>query len=228
MVKNIFFDLDDTLLDFKMAERVALSKALTEAGIAPTPENTALYSRINSRQWELLEAGQLDRETLKVQRFRLFFEAMGVAADPVPTALRYEALLGIGHYWMPGARQLLEDLQGRYRLYLASNGTADVQHGRLASAGMEHYFEGIFISEEIGADKPSPAYFEKCFAAIPGFRREESVLVGDRLTSDILGGNRVGLRTVWLNPDNLPLTGEVQPTVTIRALSRLPEVLAAL
>lgn len=228
MIRNIFFDLDDTLLDFQQAERVALSKTLTHAGVKPEPAALARYSQINSRQWELLEEGKLNREQVKLRRFQLFFREMGITADPGAAAKEYEELLGIGHYWMPGAQQLLEELKGKYRLYLATNGTASVQHGRIASAGMADYFEEIFISQELGADKPSLDYFHRCFAKIPDFFREETVMVGDRLTSDILGGARAGIKTVWFNPANQPLKGEVEPDAVITQLAQLPPLLERL
>ena len=228
MIRNILFDLDDTLLDFKMAERVALSKTLEWSGIIPDPRAIRKYSEINSRQWELLEAGQLTRPQVKLRRFQLFFQEEGITADPVQAAERYENLLGEGHYWVPGAKELLDTLQGKYRLYLATNGTAHVQHSRMASAGMEGDFQDVFISEELGADKPSLEYFHRCFDRIPEFRKEETVMVGDRLTSDIVGGNRAGIFTVWYNPEHQPLPREPHPTQTITALDQLPGVLASL
>lgn len=228
MIKNVLFDLDDTLLDFLEAERVALEKALTQSGITPTPAITGRYSVINSEQWEKLEDGTLTREEVKLSRFQRLFQELGVDADPARCGKCYEQLLGVGHYWMPGAPQLLEALNGRYRLYLASNGTASVQHSRLASAGMEHYFEGIFISEEMGADKPSPEYFERCFAAIPDFRREETVMVGDRLTSDIVGGINAGIKTVWCNLRNGVNHTDLKPDGVVTHLNQLPALLERL
>lgn len=228
MIKNLLFDLDDTLLDFKKAEQVALSKTLKWAGITPDPRAVALYSQINSRQWELLEAGQLTRPQVKLRRFELFFQQEGISADPAQAAARYEGLLGQGHYWIPGAQELLEQMQGRYRLYLATNGTAHVQHSRMESAHMEPYFQDIFISEELGADKPSLEYFHRCFARIPQFRPEETVMVGDRLTSDILGGNRAGIPTVWYNPAQAPIPEQPRPTGVVTALDQLPGLLETL
>lgn len=112
----------------------------------------------------------------------------------------YETFLGEGHYYIDGAEDLLKALYGRYRLYLASNGTMSVQQSRLASAGIAGLFDGIFLSEVIGADKPSKAFFAACFSQIPDFRKEETVIVGDSLTSDIQGGKNAGIGTVWYQP----------------------------
>ena len=106
-----------------------------------------------------------------------------------------EGLLGQGHYFMDGAVEMLQALYGSFHLYLATNGTASVQKSRLKSAEIEPFFEQIFISEELGCNKPETSFFERCFATIPDFKKEEAVMVGDSLTSDILGGIRAGIRT---------------------------------
>lgn len=228
MIRNVLLDLDDTLLDFLEAERVALEKALTLSGIDPTPATIKRYSVINSEQWEKLEDGTLTRDQVKLSRFQRLFEELGVTASPAACGKNYEHLLGVGHYWMPGAPELLEALYGRYRLYLASNGTSSVQHSRLASAQMEHYFQDIFISEEMGADKPSREYFDLCFARIPDFRREETVMVGDRLTSDIVGGINAGIKTVWCNLRGGENRTDLVPDGVITQLSQLPALLESL
>ena len=113
------------------------------------------------------------------------------------------------------------------RYAIASNGAAAVQNPRLDDAGLRPYFKGIFISEEMGADKPSKAFFDACFAAIPGFRLEETVMVGDSLTSDIRGGSNAGLRTVWFNLLGKEPRADIRPSYTIHALSELLPLLAS-
>ena len=108
---------------------------------------------------------------------------------------------------------------------LAALEDTTVQHPRLDDSGIRPYFKGIFISEELGADKPSKSFFDACFAAIPGFRTEEAVMVGDSLTSDIRGGRDAGLRTVWFNPQGREPRADIRPDYTIHALSELPSLL---
>lgn len=180
MLKNIFLDLDDTILNFTAGEAKALSQTLWEAGIEPTEAILDRYHIINTAHWELLEEGRLTRDEVLVQRFEQLFRELGVDRSGKAISERYEVLLSRQHEFMPGAEQLLMDLSPRYDLYLASNGAAAVQNPRLDDAGLRPYFKGIFISEEMGADKPSKAFFDACFAAIPGFRLEETVMVGDR------------------------------------------------
>lgn len=225
MLNTIFFDLDDTLLDFTRAEAVALRRALTEVGAPATGAVLDRYHIINQRQWELLEEGVLTRDQVLVSRFQILFDELGVSADPGDTCGRYEGHLAEGHWFRPGAEELLDRLFPRYELYLASNGAAAVQHSRLQSAGIAPYFKGIFISEELGADKPNRAFFDACFAAIPDFDRESALMVGDSLTSDIRGGRNAGIRTCWLNDRGRPARADIVPDYTIKSLAELPGLL---
>lgn len=221
MIRNLLLDLDNTLLDFSMAERIALTKALTAVGVEPAPAVLSRYSELNDEQWRLLEQGKLTRPEVKVRRFRLLFEELGLDAPVERAAELYEKLLGVGHYYIDGAAELLEAAYGKYSLYLITNGTADVQHSRLKSADMEKYFDGIFISEEIGFDKPGRDYFDWCTAHIPDFCREEALVVGDSLTSDIQGGINAGIRTVWFNPKRKENNFSIVPDYEIHALAEL-------
>ena len=198
-IQNFFFDLDDTLFDFHAAEHRAVSLTLTHFGIAPTEEMCALYSKLNLEQWKRLEKGEITRTEVKINRFARFFEQTGLAVK----------------------LELIQSLYGRYRLYIVTNGTARVQQGRIADAGIEKYFDGIFISELIGADKPSKAFFEACFEKIPDFHKEKTVLVGDSLSSDIRGGKNAGLFTVWYNPRHEALNGQITPDEVIYDLSEI-------
>lgn len=221
----VFLDLDDTILDFHWAERRALTAALLHAGIEPTEELLRRYSEINLRQWELLELGQITREAALLRRFEILFREWDIHASAAAVHNDYESRLAIGHCFVPGAREMLDSLQGRCRLYLASNGSAAVQAGRIASAGIEPLFQDIFISEELGADKPSREYFTRCFARIPGFSPANAMMVGDSLTSDIRGGINAGIKTCWFNPIGKPGREDIVPDFQIRHLSELPSLL---
>ena len=225
MIEFLFLDLDDTILDFQKAEAIAIAKALRNAGVEPTPEVIALYSRINVAHWQMLERGELTREQVKVDRFSAFFRELGVEADAYACAMDYERLLAIGHYFLPGAEEAVARLSKKYRLFLASNGTASVQAGRMTSANLYRFFEKVFVSEEIGANKPSLEYFELCFAQIPGFDRSKAIMVGDSLTSDIRGGQNAGIATCWVNPRGLPRREDIIPDYELSSLAQLEDLL---
>ena len=159
-----------------------------------------------------------------MNRFGVLFEKLGKTVDAAKCAKIYERNLSVGHYFLPGAEEAVKRLNKKYRLFLASNGTAVVQHGRMTSAGLYPYFEQVFVSQEIGHNKPSKEYFDGCFARIEGFDREKAIIVGDSLTSDIKGGINAGIRTVWVNPAHKDC-GEIIPDYQIEALSQLEALL---
>lgn len=228
MLKTIFFDLDDTLLDFTRSEAAALRRVLTEVDAPAGDSVLQRYHAINAAQWELLEEGKLTRDEVLVRRFALLFAELGLERSAEAVCERYEEYLKEGRWLLPGVPELLETLSPRYALYIASNGSAEVQHRRLDASGLRPWFQGIFISEEVGFDKPSAAFFDACFAAIPGFSKETALMVGDSLTSDIRGGRNAGLRTCWFNPHGKPRRADIQPDYEIAALEELPELLASL
>lgn len=226
MIRNVLFDLDDTLFDFHKAEKIALTKTLVHFGIDPTEETLALYSTINAAHWKRLELGEISREEVKVGRYRELFKTIGVECDPVKATAYYESMLAIGHYFMPGAPELLGELYRKYRLYIVSNGTAKVQEGRIGSSGIAKYMDGIFISQILGANKPDKQFFDICFAEIPDFSLSETVIIGDSLSSDIKGGINAGITTVWFNPKRIENDSDIKPDYTIKELSEVPGLLS--
>ena len=227
MIEFLLLDLDDTILDFHKAERIALSKTFRDFGLEPAEDVLDLYHNINKWHWEQLELGVMTRDQVLVNRFGALFEKVGMTVDPAACAKSYESNLGIGHYFLPGAEEAVKRLSERYRLFLVSNGTATVQHSRLTSAGLYPYFEQVFISQEIGYNKPDKAYFDRCFERIPGFAPEKALMVGDSLTSDIKGGINAGLKTVWVNPAHKNC-GDIRPDYEIEGLSDLEGLLESL
>jgi 2-haloacid dehalogenase len=174
MFEFLFLDLDDTILDFQKAEHVALSKTLRGFGLEPTETVLKRYNLINKAHWEALERKELTREQVLLGRFQVLFEEMGISAEPVKVARAYEHNLSIGHWFLPGAEEAVARLSRKYKLYLTSNGTASVQKGRMTSANLYRFFENVFVSQEIGVNKPAVEYFEKCFAQIPGFDKTKA------------------------------------------------------
>ena len=228
MMEFLFLDLDDTILDFRQAEHTAITRTLSAFGIDPTPEITEAYRRINLRCWKELERGTLTREDLKRVRFEKLFQQFGVEADVQAVSDAYMEFLGQGHWFLPGAEEAVERLSKKYRLFLASNGTASVQKGRMTSANLYRFFEQCFVSEELGAAKPSKAFFDAAFAKIEGFDPAKAMMVGDSLSSDILGGINAGIRTCWVNTNHYPAKPEIRPDFEIPALEDLEALLETL
>ncbi|MBO5945663.1 MAG: YjjG family noncanonical pyrimidine nucleotidase [Clostridia bacterium] len=224
MIKHLLIDLDQTIFDFHRAEREALDGMLRELGATPSDELAKAYSEINDSYWKMLELGTITRDELLVKRFTTLFERYGIDADGAMARKSYERRLGDCCFYIEGAQELLKTLFGRVKMHLASNGTDSVQTRRLAKAGIEHYFENIFISQRVGFDKPDVRYFERCFSAIEDFDPAECAIFGDSLSSDIKGGKNAGITTIWYNPCKIKSTS-VMPDYEVESLAALPELL---
>ncbi len=228
MLKHIFLDLDDTLLDFRRAESEAIKRTFEKIGIEPCDDNIALYSRINRSCWEKLESGILTRDEVLHTRFDILFSVLGATGNAHDTQRIYEHELSLGAYYLDGAEALLEELYGKYHLYLATNGIIAVQSRRIADSGIAKYFDDIFVSEKIGYNKPDKRFFDLCFSRIDGFKNDEAVIVGDSLTSDIRGGINAGIRTVLYNPRHKKNETGIDPDHEIHSLGELPTLLKGL
>ena len=225
MIEFLMLDLDDTILDFHKAERIAIAKTIRDFGVEPTEEVLSRYHTINKWHWEQLELGKMVREEVLVGRFAMLFGEKQVAVDPVNVARAYEKNLSIGHYFLPGAEEAVDVLSKKYRLFLTSNGTASVQKGRMTSANLYRFFEKVFVSQEIGYNKPSLDYFNACFAQIPGFDPKKAIMVGDSLTSDILGGINAGITTCWVTAHDTPAHPTIRPDYRIESIAQLESLL---
>lgn len=225
MFEFLLIDMDDTVLNFKKAEHTAIRKTLAEAGLDPTDGVCQRYSQINDGYWKRLERKEVTRRQLQVGRFADLFAEFGITADPEACADRYMENLAQGHDFMPGAEEALQSLSENYKLYLASNGNTDTQRSRIALAGIEKYFHGIFISGEIGVNKPDKGFFDACFAAIENFDPARAMIVGDSLSSDILGGKNAGIATCWVAPPDKTAPTDLTPDYRIESITQLKTLL---
>ena len=197
----VLLDVDDTLLDFQAAEACAMRDTLTARNIPATDENVALYSRVNRSWWEKFERGECEKKELLWLRFEDFFSRLGVQADPHAAQHDYHENLGNYAFLIPGAEALCRELKARgHKLYVVTNGTAHIQHRRFGASGLEQYMDGIFISEEMGTQKPAPEFFEKVFTALEWPDKDKCIILGDSQSSDMLGGKNAGIATCWYNP----------------------------
>ncbi len=225
MIKYIFLDLDNTILDFSLSEETALKITFSEMNVPASDENVALYSQINDKMWKLLEKGKICRSEMLVRRFSLFYAQLNINADAVKTNKMYMENLSKQGFVVDGAMEMLEKLKEKYALFAASNGNEYVQRGRIEKSGIGKYFEKIFISQEIGYDKPHKEFFEKSFQQIKGFEKDKSIVFGDSLTSDIQGGINAGIKTCWFNPNNKE-ADKIIPDYTVNKLSDFIGVLS--
>ena len=183
MITTILWDVDGTLLDFLAAEKAAIRTLFAEFGFGEcTDEAIARYSKINRRYWEKLENGELTKPEVLVGRFREFFETEGLDVTAAPAFNeRYQVCLGDTIVFRDDSYEIVKSLRGRVKQYVVSNGTVLAQTKKLRLSGLGELMDGIFLSEELGAEK--------------------ILIVGDSLTSDIRGGNLAQIVTCWYNPN---------------------------
>ena len=186
-MKDIFLlDADETLLDFRRGEREQLTKTLNAFGVVVSEEMISRFHEINDALWKMLEQGKTTRKFLVVERFRLLFERFSIQADAQKAAPLYFSLMKNSTYLLDGALDFLALLKERGRVYIVTNGTAEVQRHRLLGSGILKFSDKVFISEEVGADKPAEAFAKYVEEHIPDYARGRAVWLGDSLTSDML------------------------------------------
>ena len=217
----LLLDADQTLFDFARCEHDALCDALRAAGIEPNEEMVATYSTINDRFWKMLERGEIEKSALRVARFAEFCRHYGFEIDIPRLATGYTDALSTKGYLISGALEACRELAKHCKLYIITNGIASVQRGRFEPSPLRKLVQEIFISEEIGAEKPSLLYFDTVAARIPHFEREKALVVGDSLSSDIRGGIGAGIDTCWFNPAGKPAPADLPITYTITAPEEL-------
>lgn len=225
MYRILLFDADDTIFDFKKAEKTALELAMLERGYVFKEEYVPLYSEMNIKLWERLERGEITKPELIKTRFRKFLDLIGEEGDSDAMHLAYETNLSRQGFMIDGARELLKKLSENYRIALITNGLKFVQNGRLDGSGIRPFLENVFISEEVGYEKPDRRFFDVVRSKMPDFKAEEALVIGDSLTSDILGGNNAVIDTVWFNLRNKENNGKAKPTYEIHKLEELLDIL---
>ena len=227
MIDVILWDVDGTLLDFLAAEQTAMEDCFAHFGLGPlTPERLARYSALNRVYWQRLERGELTKPQVLVGRFREFFAGEGLSPDLAqPFNARYQEKLGDTVRFQDGADKLVARLRGRVRQYAATNGTRVAQERKLRRSGLDRQLDGVFISELLGAEKPSPAFFDQVLAAIGPVDRRRVLMVGDSLTSDMAGGLGAGLRCCWYNPQKLPVPPDLALDYVISDLNEVEGLL---
>lgn len=217
MKYDIFLmDADDTLIDFEKDAADALKHTFEENGLPYNEEMRQLYQKHNNHCWDLFDQKKITRDELSYMRFQLLFDELGVAKDSRAFHHSFIGNLAKGNHMLPGAENLLKILSKLGRVYILTNGFAVAQNGRMAATGIHNYISGLFISEEMNAQKPDKEYFEMAFSAIEDFDIRRAIMIGDSLGSDMLGGVNAGVDTCWYNPQGkentkgLPITYNVQ------------------
>jgi len=226
MYRYLLFDVDDTLLDFKAGELQSLAETFSVLHLSYTPEAEAVYLQINAGLWRDYEAGRIRRAQIFEQRFANTFKRLKVTADGQHAERVYRQLLNQQAILLPETVATLQQLRD-YDCYIVSNGIEPVQIQRLTDSSIIDDFSDVFVSDTIGSPKPTMAFFDYVFKRIPGFQADQTLIIGDSLTSDIQGAMNAKIDSVWFNPHFVPNRSQVRPTYQLNRFADLPSLLTS-
>lgn len=220
----VFIDIDDTLLDFTKCANDTIKSACNKFGVPYTTTLVDTFHPINLDLWHRLEKKEVTKEKLFDTRFQIVFDKLGIKADGIAFETAFRENFHESAILVDGARDLLEYLRSKYKVYVASNASMHQQTNRMKRAELDGYIDGYFVSEEIGFPKPQKEFFDACFKALPDVKPQDVVMIGDSLSADIKGACEYGLKTIWYNHRNEPTAG-VKCDYIVSRLSEVKNIL---
>ncbi|MBO5473220.1 MAG: YjjG family noncanonical pyrimidine nucleotidase [Lachnospiraceae bacterium] len=220
---TILWDLDQTILDFDKSMDYALRTSFARLGLDITDEIVARYAEINDSYWKRLELGEITKAEVLAGRFRTLFEELHITRYQVQDiAGIYQEALGSVAFFMDDSDTVVRRLkEAGYRQYVLTNGVNATQSNKMRISGLDQLMDGVFVSELIGYPKPMKEYYDACFAGLAGISREECLVVGDSLTSDMKGANNAQIAACWYNPRGAERRGDVAVDYEIRHLKEI-------
>ena len=220
--RTFFIDLDDTLLDFKASELLSFYK--TFEGVLAQNEIAQLhvtYKEINENLWKLVEKNVITKDFLKVERFKLTFQNRDMPLDEHIFAQKYLDLLPENVVLIEGALDVCEKLKKHGEIVIITNGIETTQKKRIENSPLKNFIDYLSVSEECGAAKPSPIFFDYTAKKLKYFKKNETIMIGDKLETDILGAHKFGIDSFWFNPENNLIKNEIQPTYSTNKLNNI-------
>lgn len=220
------FDLDDTLLDFKESERLSFFSTLQALGIhIELDQLFEQYQIVNRALWKLFEQAQTTKEHLKVERFRKIFEANQISLDPKLASTHYLNTLPKTVVLIDHAVEICKWLSQHGEIGIVTNGIHTVQTQRIKNSMIAPYISFVSVSEECGFAKPDVRFFEYSAKMASKFLKASTIVIGDRLETDIQGAHNFGLDGCWFNPNKLERPADLAPKYEIRHLSEIQTVM---
>ena len=226
-MKDIFLvDADDTIVDFHGASASAIQDAFSACGLVWKPEFAEVFREVNDGLWSSLERKEITREWLIERRFPLLLQRLGYDATlGANVNEKYLHFLATRPRYADGAENFLAELKKRGRIYVVTNGTAWIQKSRFALLGLDERVNGVFISQNVGYDKPAKEYVDYVIGHIDGFEKARAVWIGDSLYADMGAAKTAGIMSIWYNPKNKPCSLENAPDYTVAEFAEILEIL---
>lgn len=217
----LLFDLDNTLLDFDQAAYLSFVDMMTEMDLPSDTQHFNLYNEINHQLWNTLESGTIHQSEIKVVRWERYFDQIKIYRDAREANDHFFAGLAKHPIEVEGALDTLASLKDSHKMCLITNGIGEVQRPRIKAAGIDLYFDAVVISDEIGTAKPQGGFFDHTFDQIDQPSKTEVLVIGDKLGSDIRGGQNYGVDTCWYNPKAANPYGNIYPTYDIQSMRQI-------
>lgn len=224
MYKAIFFDVDDTLLNFSLCSQAALSKTFNDFSMEYNDTIYKLFCDIDNRLWLKQKQELITVQDVLNLRFKELFAYLNLDIDNIAFQSAFQMNLSKEYALESGAIEIIQYVSSKYKLYVASNGILSMQLSRLELAGLLPYFSDLFVSDDIGYSKPNVNFFDECIHR-SNFERDEILFVGDSLEADMIGANNSNIDTCWYNPYHKAKNVEVKTQYIIENLLQLKNIL---
>ena len=225
MKKIVLIDLDNTIIDFNECARHSIMGIFEDLGFHYDDNVFETFITENVKIWKRLERGEIDKPYLRANRWNIILGKLGIEYDGTIIEERFENGVAKGAYPVEYAYELLEYLYSKYDLYVVSNGFRFVQESRVKIGKFDKYFKELFLSEDIGIQKPDIRFFDYCYEKIGRPPKEDLILIGDSLSADIQGGINFNVETIWFNKNNEPQNDTIKPTYTVKHLKEIEKIL---
>lgn len=224
-LKALFWDIDNTLLDFRASSHEAFFEVCQEYGLEVEESHFSRWFTFKESLWRKQEQGLVTIDYIVRNQFAELFEEAGCKADCQAFGLRFQHLLHYQAVPVEGALEALHFGSQHWQQYAASNGYLDQQTSRLQKAEMFHLFNNLFVSDVIGAAKPTKEFFNKSLN-ICQLQPSNILMIGDNIVTDIQGAQDMGFNTCWFNPTHE--TSTIKPTFEVHSHEELKHLLSTL
>lgn len=221
-IKSLLIDFDDTLVDFHDAEAYAFNKLAKNYNLKTTQADLEVFMKVNQAHWDAFQKNELTKDEVLSKRFEAYFKLHNLIVNGVEADYIFRDELAnapIKHF--TNTIETLDRLKDNYDLYIVTNGVLETQERRIEKTNIGHWFKDVFVSEQTGFQKPMPEFFDYVFDKIGEEKRGESLIIGDSMTSDILGGKNAKIATCWFNPRNKVNETTIIPDYTVTALDEI-------
>ena len=225
MKKIVLLDLDNTIIDFNECARHSIMNIFDELGFPYTEKVFETFICENVKIWKRLEKGEITKADLRANRWNIILGKLGIEYDGTIIEEKFENGVAQGAYAVEGAYELLNYLYPKYELYIVSNGFRFVQESRLKIGDFRKYFKDIFLSEDIGVQKPAKEFFDYCFEKLQQPDKKDVILIGDSLSADIIGGLNYDIDCIWFNKNNEEPPDNISPTFVVTKLKDIEKIL---